>query len=256
MKGPVKKTLPRGDETMKRKPPANLGLRPVRIEFDPKKAYTVEQLAEIGAIAVRWNQIEAHIDFIGSFILFSKSPLWLQIEVGKKSSSNTKIGLLEKCLEKAELLDDKSKQCITDCFQQVKQCRSYRNAIIHHHIYDHEKGIGTYVDESSSPYQILVSIDALTALYGLLCALLDELRGIDLLFRIETDAQRPGKVDKATGTFQPFDADTLRKTIIPDHTKRILALQKTRKELPKLPKFPDAELIRAMNAEEDTGTIS
>jgi hypothetical protein len=133
---------------------------------------------------------------------------------------------------------------------EVEQCRAYRNAIVHHHIYDHEKGIGSYVDESHSPYQILVSIEALTALYGILCALLDELREIDLLFRMETDAQRPGRVDDTTKKFHPFSDDELRENIIPEHIKRILALQKSRKELQKLPKFPDADLVRSMNEQE------
>jgi hypothetical protein len=31
----------------------------LEFEFDPKKAYTPEQLAEIGAITLKWNQIEA-----------------------------------------------------------------------------------------------------------------------------------------------------------------------------------------------------
>jgi hypothetical protein len=80
---------------------------------------------------------------------------------------------------------------------------------------------------------------------------LDELREIDLLFRIETDAQRPGRLDRATGEFHSLDNDELTKKIIPEHTKRILALQKSRKELQKLPKFPDADLIRAINEQED-----
>jgi hypothetical protein len=80
---------------------------------------------------------------------------------------------------------------------------------------------------------------------------LDELREIDLLFRIETDAQRPGRLDGATGEFHSLDNDELTKKIIPEHTKRILALQKSRKELQKLPKFPDADLIRAINEQED-----
>jgi len=67
------------------------------------------------------------------------------------------------------------------CFAEVEQCRAYRNAIIHHHIYDHAKGIGTYVDESKSSYQILVSLDALATLYNILCSLLLEVREIDLL---------------------------------------------------------------------------
>jgi hypothetical protein len=78
-----------------------------------------------------------------------------------------------------------------------------------------------------SPYQILVSLDALKLLYGILCTLLDELREIDLLFRIETDAQRPGRVDRATREFHSFDDDELKKNIVPQCTKRILALQKS-----------------------------
>ncbi|HME40526.1 MAG TPA: hypothetical protein VKG63_16335 [Steroidobacteraceae bacterium] len=54
---------------MKRRAPRDLSLRPAKFEFNPKKAYTTEQLAEIGAITLKWNQIEAHIDFIGSHIL-------------------------------------------------------------------------------------------------------------------------------------------------------------------------------------------
>ena len=75
---------------------------------------------------------------------------------------------------------------------------------------------------------------------------MDELREIDLLFRIETDAQRPGRVDRATREFHSFDDDELKKNIVPQHTRRISALQKSRKELQRLPKFPDADLIRAI----------
>jgi|SRR5581483_1965314 len=247
------KRLPDGHEVMKRRAPSDLSLRPANFESDPKKAYTAEQLAEIGAITLKWNQIEAHIDFIGSFILFAKSPFWLQLSVDKVLSTKAKLSLLRECMKNATLLDDSSKQCIADCFFQVDQVRAYRNAIIHHHIYDHEKGIGSYIDESRSPYQILVSLDALQLLYAMLCTLLDELREIDLLFRIETDAQRPGRLDPSTGQFRSLDVDELRKSVIPQHTKRIMALQKSRKDLQKLPKFPDADLIRSINALEEFG---
>ncbi len=77
------KNLPTGREAMKRKPPEDMRLRPAKFEFDPKKAYTSDQLAEIGAISLRWNQIEAHIEFVGSFILFNKLPFWLIVSTGK-----------------------------------------------------------------------------------------------------------------------------------------------------------------------------
>jgi hypothetical protein len=238
---------PTGQEIMKRRQPDSLSLRPARFEDDPKKAYTPEQLAEIGAIALKWNQIEATVEFIATFILCTKSPIWLRLSLNEKLSARLKLDLLKECLQHAELLDDKSKPHIADCFAQVEQCRGYRNAIIHHHIYDHKKGIGTFVDTKHSPHQILVSIDALTILYRILCALIEELREIDMLFRIETDAQRPGRFDKTTRQFHPFDEDKLRKDIIPQHIKRLVALQKTRREMQKLPKFPDADLIRSLN---------
>ncbi|HEX3885374.1 MAG TPA: hypothetical protein VHW66_22160 [Stellaceae bacterium] len=253
-KGDGKRRLPTGQEIMRRRAPSDLRLRPARFEFDPKKAYTTEQLAEIGAIALKWNQIEAHIDFVGTQILYNKSPFWLRLTTDKIFGTNTKLRLLKECLSQAELLDDKTKACVANCFSVIEQCRAYRNAIIHHHIYDHEQGIGQYVDDSRSSYQILVSLDALKLLYEILCSLLEELREIDLLFRIETDAQRPGRLDTDTGEFHYLGEDELRKKVIPEHRKRILALQQPRKALEKkLPKFPDADLIRGLDQRGDDG---
>jgi hypothetical protein len=237
---------PSGKERMKRVAPDDLSLRPTKFEFDPKKAYSAEQLAEIGAIALKMNQIEAHIDFIGSHILFSKTPFWLQIATNNALSMDKKLDLLGECLDRSVLMDDKSKNCIRDCFAEVKQCRAYRNAIIHHHIYDHEKGIGTFIDQKKKSYQILVSIEALTTLYSIMCSLLLEVREVDMLFRIETDAQRPGRMDE-NGKFEKFDEEFLKTNVMPDIMKRIVELQKARKELHKLPHFPDADLIRSLN---------
>ena len=168
-------------------------------------------------------------------------------------NAKSKLDLLKECLKHADLFDENAKRCITDCFSEVEQCRIYRNAIIHHHIYDHEKGIGSYLDHSHSPHQILVSLDALTNLYKILCSLLDELQEIDLLFRIETDAQKPGTLNKATHEFNVFDNEKLRKKIIPLHTKRIMAMQNTRKNMQKLPIYPDADLVRSLNKIDDIG---
>jgi hypothetical protein len=55
------KTTPSGKEIMKRRSPSDLRLRPARFESDPKKAYTTEQLALIGAIiptAMRHDRYE------------------------------------------------------------------------------------------------------------------------------------------------------------------------------------------------------
>jgi len=83
-------------------------LRPGRFESDPKKAYTTAQLAEVGAITLKWNKIEAHIEFIASFIIFTKSPFWLQMSTAKLLSAKQKLNLLKRCIGHATLLDDKS----------------------------------------------------------------------------------------------------------------------------------------------------
>lgn len=245
-----KKAFPTGQERMKRISPTDFSLRPQKFEFDPKKAYPPEQLAEIGAIALRSNQVEAQIDFIGSHILFSKTPFWLQIATNDALGLKAKLALLRECMERSTLLDDKAKNCINDCFAEVLRCRAYRNAIIHHHIYDHAQGIGTFVDDAKKSYQILVSLDALTTLYKIMCSLLDEVREVDLLFRMVTDAQRPGQMDQKTGVFNPFDDNYLKANIIPNHVERLMKLQRERKELHKLPHFPDADLIKSFNERE------
>jgi hypothetical protein len=51
------------------KRPQPLGARPGRIEDDIKKALTTEQLAEIGAISLKFNQIESLVEFILVVIL-------------------------------------------------------------------------------------------------------------------------------------------------------------------------------------------
>ena len=51
------------------KRPQPLGAKPGRIEHDIKKALTTEQLAEIGAISLKFNQIESLIEFILLVIL-------------------------------------------------------------------------------------------------------------------------------------------------------------------------------------------
>jgi hypothetical protein len=158
-----------------------------------------------------------------------------------------KPALLRKCLKRSILLDENTRKCVHDCFSEVEQCRAYRNAIIRHHIYDHAEGIGSYIDESKSSYQILVSLEALTTLYNILCSLLLEVREVDLLFRIETDSQRPGRLGPETGEFHTFDNVYLKANILPEQTKRILKLQHARKKLQKLPHFPDADLVRSLN---------
>jgi hypothetical protein len=87
---------PTGKERMKRRHPE--GAPPTRFEQDIKKAYTQDQLYEVGAITLLWNQIEASIDFL-LFIVLSSSSLHYTIWMGmmaKIQSLEGKIEILRK----------------------------------------------------------------------------------------------------------------------------------------------------------------
>ncbi len=136
---------PTGHERMKRIPPKDLRLHPKRMEFDPKKAYQKQQLAELGAISIVWNQLEAQIDYLGSHILFRSSPFRVVLEVNKTVGLSGKIALLRTAASQAKILDEPAKKCVDIAFRGVAEYRTYRNAVIHHHIYDYKKGIATFL---------------------------------------------------------------------------------------------------------------
>jgi hypothetical protein len=71
---------------------------------------------------------------------------------------------------------------------------------------------------------------------------------IDMVYRIETDAQRPGRAGKAPGEFRYLSDEELKREVIPRHKKRLSDLQKARVEITKLPEFPDADLIRTLTS--------
>ncbi len=71
---------------MKRRAPRYRSLRPAKFESDPEKAYTTGQMAKIGAITLKCNQIESHIDFVGSSKCLS---VWPQTGAAHRDRAST-----------------------------------------------------------------------------------------------------------------------------------------------------------------------
>src|SRR5579885_2177985 len=167
---------------MLRPPPRDLSLRPARFEFDIEKAYTQEQLAKIGAIALIWDRIEDRVQFL-MLITFEHSfpsfGLWLEFQKSI-SKLERRIELLRKFADESKILSDQARNSIKAAFDAVLEYRKYRNAIVHSSVFDHKKGIATHIDHSHKPWQVLVTIDALKTFYDNLVALDSELMEIDL----------------------------------------------------------------------------
>lgn len=234
---------PTGNERMRRRTPSDLSLMPKRTEHDPKKAYQKKQLAEMAVIAILWNQIEAQVNYLGSHILFYPGPFYLQLEANKTIGTPSKLKLLRKCAAHARILDQPAKKCIEVALNAYSEFSTYRNALIHHHIYDPKKGIATYVDQSGKSYQILVTYEALSGLYTKLTIYHHELIALAELFLMEIAPDSFSYRD-ANGEKLRDQRKLLHERAIPDATRRVVERQNKRLSLPPLPLFPDAHRVR------------
>jgi hypothetical protein len=237
---------------MKRVPPKDMRLRPKRFEFDPEKAYKKKQLAKMGALSIAWNQVESSIDWLGSWILFPASPFYLKLEAQDVISFSGKVALLRACATNAKLLNDEAKRCIKLTLDGVLECRTYRNAVIHSHIYDHKKGIASYTAENGKPYQVMVSYEALSGLYDRLVLLKRELMEIDLLLRMELEPTAIKMISPTTGQPEFDQRRALLERGVPNTTRQVLHHQKERRSLPPLPLFPDARRVRPKKADAES----
>jgi hypothetical protein len=214
----------------RRQPP---DARPGRRVEDPKEAYTTEQLAEVGAIALIWNQIDNFLDFLLHVSL--KTPIFVHWEVARRiSGSNAKIEILRIYAERANILNDDARKCIKYTLDGIVEYKRYRDDIVHSVPYDIDKGIAHMFKRHTDLVQTLVTKDALKGLYARMKLILDELREIDLLYRLADE--------NGARAVYPDELDPLERRHIQDvplQTARAVEVQKARKSLPPLPRFPD-----------------
>jgi hypothetical protein len=231
---------PKSKHRMKRPQPP--GARPGRVEYDIKKALTTEQLAEIGAISLKFNQIESLIEFILVVILDVPPPLWWEV-VRRINGMDAKISILRRYYETNKILTDKAKKCLKATLDAVADYKKYRDLIIHCVPYDVDRGIGQHLTTKAEAVQILLTKEALGALYERLCILNEELVHADLLFRL-------GSTEGAKAVY-PRVADPLqlrRERDVPAVLALVLPHQNRRLSLPPLPEFPSEEEIQADQA--------
>jgi len=224
---------PSGKARMSRKQP--LDARPGRRIEDPKEAYSIEQLAEMGAIILIWNQIDTLIDWLVHIAL--RLPLLLFWDTIRRLNGVTaKVRLLRLAAERSQILNDTARKHVKITLDAVVEYKRYRDNIAHSVPYDIDKGIAHTFKTGTEMAQTLVTVEALSGLYVRLKLLLDELREMDLLYRLSDE----------NGAFAvyPDELDPIerrRSRDVPIQTKRLREQQKIRLALPLLPTFPEAE---------------
>jgi hypothetical protein len=218
---------------MSRKQPE--GAQPGRRPEDPKDAYSAEQLAEVGAIVLLWNQIEAFIDFLTFIALRPRISLFWDITRRLRGIS-ARVELLRLAADRNKILTSTEKQIIKTALDGVIEYKRYRDNIAHSMPYDADKGIAHSFKYGSELVQTLVTMPALTGLYMRMKLLMDELREVDMLYRIadddETRRPRGARHDPRSPLYG---------SVAPSRTALALQRQKERLSLEPLPEFPDED---------------
>jgi hypothetical protein len=210
---------------MTRKQPS--GSQPGRRPWDPKEAYTTEQLAEVGAVILLWNQVEGFLDLLIYVAL--NPPIF---DVSRHMSLPKRIKLLRLAAKRNEILSDDAKKMIKNTLDAVAQYEKYRNNIVHSMPYDIDKGIAHNFTYDTDMAQTIVTLPALSGLYIRLKMLIYELREVLALFLF-------GHPDEQKRPFRLFTREPARQEDVQERARGALLLQKERLSLPPLPEFPD-----------------
>lgn len=227
---------------MKRPKPPNA--RPKRYEQNIRKAYTTEQLAEIGAIALLYNQLESFVDFMLLVVLHLPPSTWLPV-VKRINGMDGKLEILRRYAADSFILTDEAKQCVKNALDAIGEYKGYRDAIVHSIPFDVDQGIAQRIGSRAEVTQVIVQIDALKAVSQRMELLLREMQEIDMLFRL---ADQAGAMAIYGGKVR--DPVQRRRTQdVPIQLAQALEHQNRRLALPPLPEFPEEDVVPPQTAQ-------
>jgi hypothetical protein len=211
---------------------------PGRRAENPKDAYSVVQLEEVGAIALIWNQVESFLDFLLYITWLKHAPFPFWEMTGRIPGAGKKIELLKIYGRENKILDEPARDAINATLDAANQYRGYRDRIVHSVPFDADRGIAHHRNRDVELCQILMTYEALSGLFLRMRLLLDELREVDLLYRL-SDEPDPIAV---SAQIAAAPMERRRRLDIPVQTQRVLDTQKPRLSLPPLPEFPEEPL--------------
>jgi hypothetical protein len=206
---------------------------------DIKKDLSVGQLAQIGAMALAFNEVEKYLELL--FFMVTELSAQLQYEVSTRINGiDGKIGIIKIGLAQFGL-----DQTDIEQFNEVlgkgvfKLYKSFRDAVIHARVTDGSVGMGLLVDRQAQISDVLLSETALSVLYDHLVALKTELEFGAILLGLAKTTRNLDKSDPNTELIAKGRANL---------SAQFRARQTVRLALPPIPEFPsEYELDAAAN---------
>lgn len=193
-----------------------------------------EQLAGIGAVAVAWNELEIFLHYLLGLSAGIPTPLWLEVST-RVNGLEGYVQIIRKGIALcASLLNLEKEEVIAlmeKSLDAVLDYKQYRDGVIHARVFDAPTGLGELVKRRGQKDEVLLTVEALSALYVRLVLLRKELLAMmGLMNRLSRvvmlmeSGAKPNKQWLAQG--------------IRAYTPRLRSHQNERLSLPPLPAFP------------------
>lgn len=199
---------------------------------DVKQNLTQEQLAAIGGVAIAWNEMELFIHFMLGYGLWMPWPLVLEVTT-RINGIEGQIEIIRKLSELHEKMgtDKAVSEAVLKSLSGIKECKTYRDAVIHARVLDAPSGIGELIRKRGKQEEVLLTVEALNGLYERMVLLRNELVSFVLIFQaihrnrqVSQDGGQPNKQSLAQA--------------IQAYLSQVLQHQTQRLSLPPLPSFP------------------
>lgn len=206
---------------------------------NPRTDFTPAQLEWIGAVAMNYNEAEHLIDT--AFFRVIKLPHPLRQEVSTRINGID--GKIEIIQAGAKSFGADAKACTEIAVSLgkagFKLIKSYRDAVVHARAHNSPKGVGIRLDRRAELFEVLLTVDALKALYEHTTTLRAELSEINQLLLYAS--QLPAMAN-AQGKEQLAE-------LISTATAQLRTHRNWRLSLQQLPKFPsESELLEAQKS--------
>jgi hypothetical protein len=205
---------------------------------DIKKDFTKSQLAAFGAATLAYNILEDQIDAL--LFIVTRIPDWLFADVSSRIHGlDGKIAIIQNAVQRTGLVPDDLK-ALQEAIALFGQFKTIRDGMIHARIINASIGIGRVAKQrGKSPYEILLSAEALNIFYDHIVALEKEFSSGGSLLNTSITLSLLAANDPNRAQFE----EALRV-----HQSLFRENHKHRRSLKRLPKFPDeSELREAAN---------
>lgn len=199
-------------------------------DLDIRQQLEAEQLQNFAASCLTWNRIENSINVALCFCL--GLPPKLRLDVASRINGlDDKMDIIYASLKKYLSIEDSSYQVITSTIGAAKEYKRYRDGIIHAYIVDPKEPAAMTTQRQGKMDEVLITKDALDALYKHLVAIYTEMRVVVQIIQL---------IEPRVRSYKPGDQKG-NEAAIRGGIALILEHQKHRRSLPPLPQFPEEE---------------